>query len=136
MESQGRLLHRDWARYDTANVVFRPMRMTPEQLAEGYAWCYRRLFSHRSIWRRRPADWRAVPAYLGMSYLYKRANWLWPILIRHGLTARVWRPLVEFTRRRHLRFRAGLSRRPTRVHLADAIAPDPRIAASLVSAGV
>jgi radical SAM superfamily enzyme YgiQ (UPF0313 family) len=136
MESEGRLLHRDWTRYDTANVVFRPKRMTPEELAAGYAWCYRRLFSHRSIWRRRPADWRAVPAYMGMSYLYKRANSLWPILIRHRLTARVWRPLVEFTRRRHLKFRARLAQRPTRVLAADVAASEPRIAASLVSAGV
>ena len=30
---------------------------------------------------------------------------LWPILIRHKLVADVWRPLVELTRRRHLRFR-------------------------------
>ncbi|MEO1972806.1 MAG: hypothetical protein ABGX07_14700 [Pirellulaceae bacterium] len=30
------------------------------------------------------------------------------LLIRHRLTARIWRPLVEFTRRRHLRFRRRL----------------------------
>lgn len=52
MESEGRLLHRDWSRYDTAHVVFRPRHMTPDELAEGYAWCYERLFSHASIWRR------------------------------------------------------------------------------------
>ena len=56
MEAEGRLLHHDWALYDTAHVVFRPRHMTPEELADGYAWCYRRLFSHRSIWRRRPRD--------------------------------------------------------------------------------
>ena len=56
MESAGRLLHKTWSKYDTAHVVFRPARMTPEQLAEGYAWCYESLFSHRSIWRRRPDD--------------------------------------------------------------------------------
>jgi radical SAM superfamily enzyme YgiQ (UPF0313 family) len=111
MDAEGRLLHRDWTRYDTAHVVFRPRRMTVEQLADGYAWCYRRLFSHRSIWRRRPLDRRAVPAYLGMSYLYKRANWLWPLLIRHRLTATVWRPLVEYTRRRHVAFRERLAER-------------------------
>jgi radical SAM superfamily enzyme YgiQ (UPF0313 family) len=108
MEAEDRLLHKNWDRYDTAHVVFRPRRMSPEQLAEGYAWCYERLFSHRSIWRRRPADWTAVPAYLAMSYLYKRSNQLWHFLIRHRLTATVWRPLVEFTRRRHLRFRQRL----------------------------
>jgi radical SAM superfamily enzyme YgiQ (UPF0313 family) len=109
LADEGRLLHRNWDRYDTAHVVFRPKHMTPAQLAAGYEWCYRRLFSHTSIWRRRPRDWRSVLPYLGMSYLYKRSNWLWPILIRHRLTARVWRPLVELTRRRHLRFRRRLA---------------------------
>jgi radical SAM superfamily enzyme YgiQ (UPF0313 family) len=108
MESEKRLLHRDWSLYDTAHVVFRPRRMAPEQLQDGYAWCYRRLFSHRSIWRRRPLDGRAVMPYLAMSYLYKRSNFLWQFLIRHRLTATVWRPLVEVTRRRHLRYRQQL----------------------------
>ena len=36
MEAQGRLLHRDWDKYDTRHTVFRPARMTPEQLEEGY----------------------------------------------------------------------------------------------------
>jgi radical SAM superfamily enzyme YgiQ (UPF0313 family) len=110
MEAQGRLLHRNWDLYDTAHVVFRPKHMTAEELFDGYAWCYRRLFSHRSIWRRRPEDWRAVLPYLAMSYLYKRSNRLWHLLIRHQLTATVWRPLVEWTRRRHVRFRGRLAR--------------------------
>ena len=111
MEREGRLLHKDWSRYDTANVVFRPRHMTPEQLAEGYAWCYQQLFSHRSIWRRRPEQWAAVPPYLAMSYLYKRSNWLWYYLIRWRLTGLVWRPLVEWTRLRHVRYRAQLAAR-------------------------
>ncbi len=110
MEAEGRLLHRDWSLYDTSHVVFQPARMTPEELAEGYASCYRRLFSAGSIWRRRPLDPRAVAPYLSMSILYKRANPLWRLLIRHRLTARVWMPLVEATRRRHLRFRRRLAR--------------------------
>lgn len=109
LAAAGRLLHRDWARYDTAHAVFRPQLMTPEQLEAGYAWSYKRLFSMASIWRRRPADWQAVPAYLAMSCLYKRSNALWHFLIRHQLTARAWRPLVECTRRRHLRFRRRLA---------------------------
>jgi hypothetical protein len=85
--------------------------MTPEELYEGYAWLYRRLFSHASIWRRRPRDRRAVPAYLAMSYLYKRSNRLWPFLIERGWTARAWRPLIEISRRRHVRFRKRLAAR-------------------------
>jgi radical SAM superfamily enzyme YgiQ (UPF0313 family) len=109
MEAEGRLLHRHWELYDTAHVVFHPRLLTPEQLRAGYSFCYRRLFSHRSIWRRRPRDWRAVPSYLAMMYLYKKANWLWPLLIRHRLTHLVWRPVLEITRLRHLRFRARLA---------------------------
>ena len=110
MKSEGRLLHEDWSKYDTGHVVFRPQLMTPEALARGYAWCYERLYSHASIWHRRPADWRAVPAYLASSYLYKRSNALWHLLIRNRLTARAWRPLVELSRRRHLAFRKRLAR--------------------------
>src|SRR5213076_1687308 len=44
LEAEGRLLHRDWDLFDTANVVFQPRHMTPQELYEGYAWCYKRLF--------------------------------------------------------------------------------------------
>ncbi len=108
METEGRLLHRDWTRYDTAHAVFRPKHMTPEELEHGYGWTYQRLFSHTSIWRRRPEDWQAVAPYLAMSYLYKRSNRFWHFLIGHDLVHAVWRPLVEITRWRHLRFRKRL----------------------------
>jgi radical SAM superfamily enzyme YgiQ (UPF0313 family) len=108
LESKGRILHRDWNLYDTSHVVFRPRRMSVEELEKGYEECYQRLFSHRSIWRRRPTDLQAIPSYLAGSYLYKRSNRLWAFLIRHNLTHRVWSPLVELSRRRHLKFRARL----------------------------
>jgi radical SAM superfamily enzyme YgiQ (UPF0313 family) len=110
LEADRRVVHRDWRLYDTAHVVFEPKRMTAEELFNGYQWCYRRLFSHRSIWRRRPRDWRAVLPYLAMSYLYKRSNLIWQLLIRFRLTAAIWRPLIELSRRRHLRFRRRLER--------------------------
>ena len=111
LQSEQRLLHEDWDLYDTAHVVFRPRRMTPEQLEEGYAWCYRELFSAASIWRRRPEDWRAVAPYMAMSWLYKRSNPLWHRMIRHDLTAAAWAPIVEWTRRRHIAFRERLKQR-------------------------
>ena len=108
MEAEGRLLHRDWEKYDTAHVVFQPKNMTPEELQLGYDWLYRRLFSHASIWRRRPAEMSALPAYFAGCYLYKRSNRLWRFLIKHQLVHAVWSPLVELTRRRHLKFRRQL----------------------------
>lgn len=111
MEAEGRLLHRKWDLYDTAHAVFRPKHMSPEELEHGYAWIYHRLFSHVSIWRRRPEDWRAVAPYLAMSYLYKRSNRSWRFLIKHHLVHAAWRPLVEMTRKRHLWFRRELAAR-------------------------
>ena len=94
LEAEGRLLHRNWDLYDTAHAVFRPKHLTPEELELGYDWLYRRLFSHASIWRRRPEEVSEWPVYFGGAYLYKRSNRLWRFLIEHGLVHRAWRPLV------------------------------------------
>jgi radical SAM superfamily enzyme YgiQ (UPF0313 family) len=126
MEAEGRIIHRDWSQYDTSHAVFRPRHMTPEELEYGYGWIYQRLFSHASIWRRRPTDWRAVPLYLAMSYLYKRSNRFWHQLIKHNLVHAVWSPLVEMTRWRHVRYRRELA------HAMTTVAPSGQI----VSAGV
>ena len=128
MQAENRILHQDWSRYDTSHVVFKPAQMSAEALANGYSWCYQRLFSHRSIWCRRPSDWRAVPAYLASSYLYKRSNLLWHLLTRHRLTSSVWRPLVELNRKRHLTFRKRLAESP--------VTGRPLRADSVVTAGV
>ncbi len=110
MEAQGRMLHRNWDLYDTSHAVFQPKHMTPEELEQGYAWIYHRLFSLASIWRRRPEQWQAVAPYLAMSYLYKRSNRFWHLLIKHHLVNPVWKPLVEITRWRHVRYRRALVR--------------------------
>ena len=101
LEREGRILTRDWSRYDTSHAVFVPRLMSAEELEEGYAWCYRTLFSVGSIWRRRPRDPASLPAYLGGSLLYKKMNWLWPRLTQARATHSVWRPLITLACRRH-----------------------------------
>jgi radical SAM superfamily enzyme YgiQ (UPF0313 family) len=49
IEGEGRLLHKDWQRYDTSHVVFRPQKMTVEQLEKGYIWLYKKALSMKSI---------------------------------------------------------------------------------------
>jgi radical SAM superfamily enzyme YgiQ (UPF0313 family) len=120
MEAEGRILHRDWTLYDTGHAVFQPKHMTPEELERGYAWIYQRLFSHASIWRRRPQietwkDLQAIPLYLAMSYLYKRSNRFWHLLIKHDLVNPVWKPLVEMTRWRHVHYRRRLAQQESRI---------------------
>lgn len=46
----GRLLHTDWSRYNDANVVFQPARMSPERLLQGYLDLWRGFYrSRRSL---------------------------------------------------------------------------------------
>jgi radical SAM superfamily enzyme YgiQ (UPF0313 family) len=51
MQTQGRLLHKDWDLYDTRHTVFRPLRMTPEQLVDGYWRAYRDFYRWGAIAR-------------------------------------------------------------------------------------
>jgi radical SAM superfamily enzyme YgiQ (UPF0313 family) len=112
LEAEGRILHRDYTKYDTAHCVFRPKHMSAEELERGYAWLYQRTFSHRSIWARRPEDPKAVLPYLAMAYLYKRSNLLWRGLIATDMVHTAWRPIVDWTRRRHLTYRSRLAEQP------------------------
>ena len=44
LEKQGRLLHKDWERYNCGHVVFRPKNMKPDQLLEGYLMCWKEFY--------------------------------------------------------------------------------------------
>jgi radical SAM superfamily enzyme YgiQ (UPF0313 family) len=41
MDAAGRIVHRDWDRYDTRHVVYRPRGLSAEQLEAGYWRAYR-----------------------------------------------------------------------------------------------
>lgn len=51
LDREGRILHRDWDRYDTRHVVYRPRGMTAEQLEAGYWRAYRDFYRWPNIWR-------------------------------------------------------------------------------------
>jgi len=52
MESEGRLLHKDWTKYNGATVVFKPKLMTEETLQRGFNWVCKEAYSWRSILKR------------------------------------------------------------------------------------
>ena len=52
MESEGRLLHRDWTKYNGATVVFKPQLMTEETLQRGFNWVCKEGYSWGSIVKR------------------------------------------------------------------------------------
>ena len=49
MVREGRITTNNWDRYDTRHVVYRPARLTPEALKDGYVWAYREFYRWRSI---------------------------------------------------------------------------------------
>ncbi len=44
MEREGRIIDRDWTKYDYRNVIFQPAKMTPSQLQQGADWLYRQYY--------------------------------------------------------------------------------------------
>jgi radical SAM superfamily enzyme YgiQ (UPF0313 family) len=53
LAQEGRILTRDWGKYNgKTDVVFRPKRMTPDDLLAGFAWTRKQLYSWGSIWQR------------------------------------------------------------------------------------
>jgi radical SAM superfamily enzyme YgiQ (UPF0313 family) len=52
LEEEGRILDRDWSHYDMSHVVFKPEKMTVQELQEGYLWAQKYICAPRSILKR------------------------------------------------------------------------------------
>jgi len=53
LEAEGRILTRDWNKYNgRADVVFRPKQMSPEELLAGYKYANQRFYSVKSVCKR------------------------------------------------------------------------------------
>jgi radical SAM superfamily enzyme YgiQ (UPF0313 family) len=51
MEAEGRILHRKWDQYDTRQVVYKTIALTPEELKQGYDWAYESFYSWSNIFK-------------------------------------------------------------------------------------
>ncbi len=52
LESEGRIIDRDWAMYDVEHCVYKPKHMTKEELEEGIAWAWKESYSVKNIFKR------------------------------------------------------------------------------------
>ncbi|HEY7202309.1 MAG TPA: radical SAM protein, partial [Candidatus Dormibacteraeota bacterium] len=84
MEAEGRILHRDWDRYDTRHVVFRPARLDPAALEAGYWRAYREFYRWSSIWRGAATKEDPTRRLRHLAYAggWKKFEPLWDVLIR------------------------------------------------------
>lgn len=96
LESEGRILHRDWDLYDTRHTVFQPARMSPDQLEAGYWSAYRDFYSWSSIARSATAQPSLTQGLRHFAYAtaWKKFEPLWDLILRARRVA-LARPALE-----------------------------------------
>jgi radical SAM superfamily enzyme YgiQ (UPF0313 family) len=96
MADQRRLTAHDWDLYDTRHAVFRPARMSADQLETGYRWAYREFYRWRSIVSGASAHQDVVAGLRHLAYAagWKRFEPLWDLAIR-ARRAGTLLPLLE-----------------------------------------
>lgn len=52
MDNEGRLLTKDWSKYDNSRAVFKPKNMSPEMLENGTRWAWKEFYKTSSIYKR------------------------------------------------------------------------------------
>jgi hypothetical protein len=78
LEKEGRILHRNWERYDSLNVVYQPLLMSAEELEQGMRRIWKEVFSVGSIFRRIIKPPRIHPLfYLPMNWGFHRLTKKW-----------------------------------------------------------
>jgi radical SAM superfamily enzyme YgiQ (UPF0313 family) len=96
MEAQNRILHRDWDRYDTRQVVYKTSGLSAEELKLGYDWAYKSFYSWSNILKASLGHAQVKYALKHFAYAggWKKFEPLWNFLIKtQGLNKML--PLLE-----------------------------------------
>ncbi len=96
MAARDRIETRNWDLYDTRHVVYRPSRLTPEELKRGYDWAYEAFYRWGSIFE--AASAHRSPKHRLKHFFYS-AGWkkferAWDLVIRIKQLSQM-RPLLE-----------------------------------------
>jgi radical SAM superfamily enzyme YgiQ (UPF0313 family) len=96
LSAQQRILHQDWARYDTRQAVYIPKRLTGSELERGYRRAYRRFYEYGNIFRGAlKHDSRKHRAkHLAYAVGWKKCEPLWSAVINARRLPKVL-PLLE-----------------------------------------
>lgn len=60
LEAEGRILTREWRKYNDANCVYQPKQMTPEQVTQGYLRLWREFYADKGYFQDRCHDERTI----------------------------------------------------------------------------
>ena len=73
LEEEGRIIDRNWEHYNGTHSVFKPAKMTPDQLEEGRTWIKQEFYSYMNIFKR--------VGFFGDHLIYQ---WLYNLLKKGG----------------------------------------------------
>ena len=96
METEGRILTRDWDLYDTRHVVYKTKRLTAEELEAGYNWAYKEFYSWTNILQAsfKHDSLKHIIKHLTYTGGWKKFEPLWNFIIKtEGLNKML--PLLE-----------------------------------------
>ena len=84
MARQDRLLHSNWDLYDTRHVVFKPARLSPEALVDGYWRAYRDFYTWSNILRGAATKGNVLDGLRHAAYAggWKKFEPMWDWVIR------------------------------------------------------
>ena len=73
LKKEGRIVEKDWSMYDFGTPVFKPSKMSVEDLMKGEEWALRKFYSWSSILGRLPplSDWSRLILYLVSNIAYR-----------------------------------------------------------------
>jgi radical SAM superfamily enzyme YgiQ (UPF0313 family) len=96
LEKDNRITHRQWDRYDTRHVVYKPLHMTEKELEDGYWWAYKQFYSLPNILKAglNHDSIRHSIKHLAYSFGWKKMEPLWKVIIHTGQLP-IMRPVLE-----------------------------------------
>jgi radical SAM superfamily enzyme YgiQ (UPF0313 family) len=96
MKEEGRILHHNWSRYDTRQVVYKTRGLSATELKNGYDWSYRSFYSWSNIWKASAQHDKLEQCIRHFAYAggWKKFEPLWNCMIKtKGLNRML--PLLE-----------------------------------------
>jgi hypothetical protein len=100
LEKENRIIDRDLDHYNTSHVVFKPARMSPGELKNGYLWIYREFYSWKRIMERMPDSREQLVPYLLFNLVYRKYGNLFSFFGKAGMMPAISGLARKFVRRR------------------------------------
>jgi radical SAM superfamily enzyme YgiQ (UPF0313 family) len=85
LEMEGRITCTDYSKYNTSNVVFKPVGMTAKELRNGYLWLYREFYSFKNIIKRKPVNKTNNMPYFLFNFCYRKFGKITSLFGKLGL---------------------------------------------------